>query len=114
MKKIILFVAAVIVTLPMMSFTVVPEMEGQMSSSGYASTFESITVYKITIVGRNGAAATQSVQAEFDKNNMELRVEEKRNGKKITMTYSVVQNPYKGYSDDVRGRYNYNADCYYW
>ena len=44
---------------------------------------------------------------------MELRVVEKRNGKNYTMTYSVVQNPYKGYSDDPRGSYNYCADCYY-
>lgn len=114
MKKIILFAATVIATLSIMSFTVASEMERHMDSYEYASAFKSITVYKITMVGRNGVASTQSVQAEFDINSMELRVVEKRNGKNLTMTYSVVRNPYKGYSDDARGRYDYCADCYYW
>lgn len=136
MKKIIIFATTVIATLSIMSFTVASEMERLMDSYEYASqdqrgvlvkvmerlmdsyehasAFKSITVYKITMVGRNGAASTQSVQAEFDINSMELRVVEKRNGKNLTMTYSVVRNPYKGYSDDARGRYDYCADCYYW
>lgn len=114
MKKFILFAAATIAILSMMSFTVASEMERHMDSYEYASAFKSITVYKITMVGRNGATSKQSLQAEFDINSMELRVVEKRNGKNLTMTYSVVRNPYKGYSDDARGQYDYCASGYYW
>ena len=77
------------------------------------SSFKTITAYKYTIVGQNGAASKQSVSAEFDKDNMKLRVVEKRNGKNYTMTYSVVRNPYKGYSDDPRGSYDYCANSYF-
>ena len=116
MKKIITFATAALSALCLMSFVAQPNTNQQGSPSAStvsASGFKTITVYKITIVGQAGAASKQSVSAEFDKDNMELRVVEKRNGKNYTMTYSVVQNPYKGYSDDPRGSYTYCADCYY-
>lgn len=116
MKKLITFTIATLSALCLMSFVSQTKANQQENPSAYivsASAFKTITVYKITIVGQAGAASKQSVSAEFDKDNMELRVVEKRNGKNYTMTYSVVQNPYKGYSDDPRGSYNYCADCYY-
>lgn len=101
----------------LMSFTINADVALHAKSSAFteiAVGFTPITVYKVTIVGRNGTASTQTLQAEFDKEKMELRIIEKRNGKNYTMTYSVVRNPYKGYSDDPRGRYEFNsAGCYY-
>lgn len=116
MKKILLLVITALVALCTMSFTAEIASDKQESPSASmvnATGFKTITVYKITIVGQNGAASKQSVSAEFDKDNMELKVVEKRNGKNYTMSYSVVRNPYKGYSDDPRGSYEYCADCYY-
>lgn len=116
MKKIYLLIVTAIVALCTMSFTsrmdsVKPE--NPLKSTVCATGFKTITVYKITIVGQNGAASKQSVSAEFDKDKMELKVVEKHNGKNYTMSYSVVRNPYKGYSDDPRGGYEYCADSYY-
>ncbi|MDE5560821.1 MAG: hypothetical protein K2J00_03300 [Bacteroidaceae bacterium] len=57
MKKIILYAVTTIAILSMMSFAVTSKMERHMGSYKYASAFKSITVYKITMVGRNGAAS---------------------------------------------------------
>lgn len=116
MKKIIATIVFAAAALCLMSFTSNSNSEPRDNSyeiTAPATGFRTITVYKITIVGQNGAASKQSVSAEFDKDNMELKVVEKRNGKNYTMSYSVVRNPYKGYSDDPRGSYEYCADCYY-
>lgn len=116
MKKIFSLIVTTLVALCTMSFTTRTDsikQDAPSSSMVNATGFKTITVYKITIVGQNGAAAKQSVSAEFDKDNMELKVVEKRNRKNHTMSYSVVRNPYKGYSDDPRSSYEYCADCYY-
>lgn len=116
MRKFLFLVFAAAAVLCLMSFANFSETKVQANSceiTAPASDFKTITVYKITVVGRNGAASKQSVSAEFDRDKMELKVVEKRNGKNYTMSYSVVRNPYKGYSDDPRGSYDYCADCYY-
>lgn len=116
MKKFLVLIFASVATLLVMSFVCSSEIKTQAYSceiTSPATGFKTITVYKITVVGRNGAASKQSVSAEFDKDKMELKVIEKHNGKNYTMSYSVVRNPYKGYSDDPRGGYDYCADCYY-
>lgn len=116
MKKILIFALSAISALFLMSFTTKPcadqHQSGCVISESIAAA-KTVTVYKITRVGQTGAFSTQSMQAEFDQSKMELSVVEKRNGKNHTMTYSVVRNPYKGYSDDPRGRYDYCADCYF-
>lgn len=111
MKKILFFLMASLATFGLMSFTNSSNVELQNANSTtvYASGSRSITVYKITVVGANGAAARQSFSAEFDEDKMELYVVERRNGRNLTMTYSVRPNPYKGYSEDPRGSYNYCA-----
>lgn len=106
----------VIAAMSLMSFTtksVCEQTESTQETFANTPGWRTITVDKITKVGANGAAAIQSFQAEFDIDNMELRVVERHNGKNYTMSYSVVRNPYKGYSDDPRGRYNYCADHYF-
>lgn len=116
MRKFLVFIFASAAVLFAMSFTNSSNIESETTPceiTAPATGFKTITVYKITVVGRNGAASKQSVSAEFDKDNMELKVVEKRNGKNYTMSYSVVRNPYKGYGDDPRGSYDYCADCYY-
>ena len=116
MKKFITTMFFAAATLCLMSFNSNSTTQPQDNSyeiTAPATSFRTITVYKITIVGQNGAASKQSVSAEFDKDNMELKVVERRNGKNYTMSYSVVRNPYKGYSDDPRGSYEYCADCYF-
>lgn len=113
---IVTFIATIMSAFSLMLFTSQINFfhqETPLASSVIVSSFRTITVYKITIVGNNGAASKQSFSAEFDKDRMELRIVERRNGKNYTMTYSVVKNPYKGYSGDPRGSYNYCADCYY-
>ena len=116
MKKFIAIMVFATAALCLMSFTSNSNTELRGNSyvlTAPATGFRTITVYKITIVGQNGAAAKQSVSAEFDMENMELKVVERHNGKNYTMSYSVVRNPYKGYTDDPRGGYEYCADCYY-
>lgn len=116
MRKIIVLVLASAASLSVMSFADSTDTQAKKylyEITAPASDFKSITVYKITIVGRNGVASKQSVPAEFDKDKMELKVVEKHNGKNHTMSYSVVRNPYKGYNDDSRGSYDYCADCYF-
>lgn len=116
MKKLITIMFFAAATLCLVSFNSNSNMQPRDNSNEItapATGFRTITVYKITIVGQNGAASKQSVSAEFDKDNMEMKVVERRNGKNYTMSYSVVRNPYKGYSDDPRGSYEYCADCYF-
>ena len=116
MKMFLTLSLIAVMSLRLMSFTEPPQMDQFEYSASFTENingFNTITVYKITIVGQSGAASKQSFSAEFDKEKMELRVVEKRNGKNYTMTYSVVRNPYKGYKDDPRGSYDYCASGYY-
>lgn len=111
MKNILVFFLASMATLILMSFTNSSEIKSQSANdvSVYTTASRTITVYKITVVGANGAASRQSFSAEFDEDKMELYVVERKNGRNLTMTYSVHSNPYKGYSGDPRGSYNYCA-----
>lgn len=98
-----------------MSFTT-KELSGQQKDSSVITAFEagrSVTVYTFTFVGANGAYSSQSYSADFDSDRMELHISEKRGSRYFDMTYSVVRNPYKGYSDDPRGRFDYCASQYY-
>lgn len=111
MKKVLLFLIASFATFGLMSFTNSSnvELQNTNSTTAYAPSSRTITAYKITVVGANGAASRQSFSAEFDEDKMELYVVERKNGRNLTMTYSVHSNPYKGYSGDPRGSYNYCA-----
>lgn len=115
MKKIFFIISSVFAALFIMSFAANNtsfQQENSHSSVVDAVGVRTVTAYKITMVGSN-VASKESVSAEFDSDKMELRVVEKRGGRKLVQPYSVTRNPYKGYKDDPRGSYEYYAGGYY-
>lgn len=105
-------ITGLFLSLVLCSFTTQNENNAQ-NNNPYVSTastaaFIPITAYRISI-NRDGTYTIQRVSAEFDRNQMILRVVERYNGKNYPMDLNVTENPYKGYRNDPRSGYNYTA-----
>lgn len=72
-----------------------------------------ITVYKLIPIRGTSTYSKVTVNAEVDKKEMKLYVQETREGRTLVFDYYIRKNPAYGQSDDYRGSYMYTAGDYY-